>query len=91
MLNVLSTAGASILGLGYLMPTFYFAHSLWKGQKAPSNPWGAVGLEWQTTSPPPVLNFVKPPVITEAYDYDSDDYRDELRTLSKNPQEAPVV
>jgi len=35
-----------------------------------SNPWGAAGLEWMTTSPPPTANFVVPPVVTEdAYSY----------------------
>ena len=37
-----------------------------------SNPWGAKGLEWQTSSPPPVLNFETPPVVTEeAYAYET--------------------
>jgi cytochrome c oxidase subunit 1 len=34
------------------------------------NPWGATGLEWQTTSPPPVHNFEETPIVTRAaYDY----------------------
>ena len=48
MLNVLSTAGASVLGVGYLLPIIYFAWSMRYGPKAGPNPWGAVGLEWQT-------------------------------------------
>ena len=40
------------------------------GKKAPADPWSAVGLEWETTSPPPTQNFLTPPVVTtEAYDY----------------------
>jgi cytochrome c oxidase subunit 1 len=70
VLNVLSSAGATILGLGYLFPSFYLIYSLFKGQRAPANPWGATGLEWQTPSPPPVYNFDETPVVTEeAYDY----------------------
>jgi cytochrome c oxidase subunit 1 len=70
VLNVLSSAGASILGVGYLIPMLYFAWSLRYGKIAGSNPWGAVGLEWLTTSPPPTGNFAEPPVVTwEAYDY----------------------
>ncbi len=70
--NVLSSAGATILGFGYLMPVVYFLWSLKFGAKAPANPWGAKGLEWETTSPPPVLNFATPPIVTEeAYAYET--------------------
>jgi cytochrome c oxidase subunit 1 len=68
--NVLSTAGASILGLGYLLPMCYLTYSLFKGATAPANPWGATGLEWMTTSPPPTFNFDEPVVVNEpAYNY----------------------
>ena len=63
--NVLSTAGASILGVGYAMPLFYFLWSLKHGKKAGNNPWNATGLEWQTTSPPPKDNYEETPVVTE--------------------------
>ncbi len=68
--NVLSTAGASILGVGYLLPLFYFPYSLRHGKEAGPNPWHATGLEWQTPSPPPRDNFdVTPVVVREPYDY----------------------
>src|SRR5437588_9255294 len=51
--NVMSSAGASILGAGYVLPLIYFIWSLKHGKKAPANPWKATGLEWQTSSPPP--------------------------------------
>jgi cytochrome c oxidase subunit 1 len=70
VLNVLSTAGASVLGVGYLLPIVYFVWSMRYGKKAPANPWGAVGLEWQTSSPPPQFNFDETPVVDhDAYDY----------------------
>ncbi len=70
-LNIMSTAGASLLGLGYLFPIFYLMWSLKKGEQAPANPWTAKGLEWETTSPPPTANFDKTPVVTEeAYAYE---------------------
>ncbi len=70
LLNVLSSAGAVVLAVGYLFPMTYLLWSLWFGKKAPSNPWGATGLEWQTTSPPPVFNFTTPPTVsTGPYDY----------------------
>ncbi len=70
VLNVLSSAGASILGVGYLIPMIYLMWSLRYGKRAGSNPWGAVGLEWTTTSPPPTENFAETPIVTwEPYDY----------------------
>ncbi len=72
VLNVLSSAGASILGVGYLIPMVYLMWSLRYGRLAGSNPWGAVGLEWTTTSPPPTENFAQTPTVdTEPYDYPS--------------------
>jgi cytochrome c oxidase subunit 1 len=68
--NVLSTAGATILGIGYLIPVIYFLWSLKYGDRAPANPWGGVGLEWTIPSPPPTENFKQTPVVTwEAYQY----------------------
>ncbi len=70
MLNVMSTAGASILAVGYFLPLAYLLWSLKYGKLAGPNPWDATGLEWQTSSPPPKLNFDTPPIVTEpAYDY----------------------
>ena len=68
--NVLSSGGASILAVAYLLPMFYLGFSLFFGARAPANPWGATGLEWRTSSPPPRLNFDQQPVVTEdPYDY----------------------
>ncbi|HUP02591.1 MAG TPA: cbb3-type cytochrome c oxidase subunit I, partial [Bryobacteraceae bacterium] len=69
-LHVLSTAGASVLAVGYILPLVYFIWSLKYGEIAGPNPWKATGLEWQTQSPPPVHNFDEIPIVTyEAYDY----------------------
>jgi cytochrome c oxidase subunit 1 len=68
--HVLSTAGASVLAVGYLIPAIYFVWAMRYGKAAPDNPWAATGLEWQTSSPPPPENFEVTPVVThEAYDY----------------------
>ena len=68
--NVLSSAGSSLLAFGYVLPLAYLLWSLRYGARAPANPWGATGLEWQTDSPPPSENFHTTPVVTEeAYAY----------------------
>jgi cytochrome c oxidase subunit 1 len=70
VLNVMSTAGASILAVGYLIPMIYFIWSMRYGRPAGANPWGATGLEWQTPSPPITENFEETPIVTEeAYNY----------------------
>jgi cytochrome c oxidase subunit 1 len=71
VMNVLSTAGATVLGIGFLLPLIYLAWSLKYGAIAGNNPWQATGLEWQIQSPPLTENFVETPIVThEAYDYE---------------------
>jgi cytochrome c oxidase subunit 1 len=70
VLNVMSSAGATVLGVGYLIPLIYLIWSMRYGPIAEPNPWGATGLEWTTASPPPTENFAEIPVVTEeAYAY----------------------
>jgi cytochrome c oxidase subunit 1 len=70
VLNVMSTAGASILGIGYLIPMAYLLWSLKYGRVVGRNPWGAKGLEWEIDSPPTTFNFETTPIVTEeAYAY----------------------
>ena len=70
MLNVLSSAGASILAVGYTLIASYLVYSLFKGELAGANPWLATGLEWKTESPPRPDNFAETPIVNEgAYKY----------------------
>lgn len=64
-LNVMSSAGASLLAIGFSLPATYLIWSLFAGKEASANPWGrgAVSLEWTIPSPPPTENFLTPPVI----------------------------
>jgi cytochrome c oxidase subunit 1 len=64
VLNVMSTAGASILAVGYVLPMIYLVWSYYYGKPAGPNPWLATTLEWQTPSPPPTENFERTPVVT---------------------------
>ena len=66
MLNMLSTAGATILGVGYVLPLFYLSGRGNTASRAGPNPWRATGLEWKTPSPPPKHNFEVTPVVTYA-------------------------
>jgi len=80
VLNVMSTAGASILAVGYVLPLIYLMWSLRYGKVAEDNPYRATGLEWRTPSPPPTENFTETPIVTwDAYDY------------SSLPEEVPVA
>jgi cytochrome c oxidase subunit I len=86
VLNVMSSAGASILGIAYVIPLIYLIWSMRYGPIASANPWGATGLEWQTTSPPPTENFARTPVVTrEAYDYSGEEEH-----FVDSPKEATV-
>jgi cytochrome c oxidase subunit 1 len=70
LLNVFSTAGASVLGTGMMLPVIYLIWSMRYGRIAPANPWMLPGLEWRTASPPPTENFIATPVVTwEAYEF----------------------
>jgi cytochrome c oxidase subunit 1 len=64
-LNVVSTCGTIFLGIAYLLPFYYLGRSLFNGARAPANPWGAAGLEWSVSSPPPEENFEHLPTVTE--------------------------
>jgi cytochrome c oxidase subunit 1 len=68
--NILSTGGAGVLGLGYMLTMVYLTWSLFYGKQASANPWRAKGLEWTIASPPPPENFAQTPIVTEeAYEY----------------------
>ena len=72
--NVLSSAGASILAIAYVLPLLYLGWSIFWGRKAGPNPWCASGLEWITPSPPPKHNFETTPTVAYGpYRYDPED------------------
>jgi cytochrome c oxidase subunit 1 len=86
VLNVLSTAGASILAVGYLLPFFYLFWSLKNGRIAGPNPWRATGLEWQTQSPPTTFNFDRTPIVKigpYAYNPEADEIADAQEELER--------
>jgi len=91
VLNIFSTAGASVLAVGFIMPLVYLTHSLFFGKPAGDNPWMLPGLEWRTTSPPPTENFVTTPVVTwEAYEFGEESGLD-LEGARRREQVSTVV
>jgi cytochrome c oxidase subunit 1 len=83
VLHVMSTAGASILAVGYVIPMVYFIWSMRYGKIAPANPWPSPSLEWRTSSPPPTENFEESPVVTwEPYDFRP---REEMPVIGAEP------
>ena len=78
-LHQLSTIGAYIMGIGFLLTAYCLFQSLRSGRKAPANPWGGNTLEWACSSPPPYYNFHKTPVVTEGpYEYEHWTYDKEI-------------
>jgi cytochrome c oxidase subunit 1 len=89
VLNVLSSAGASVLGVGFMVPLIYLLWSLKYGPKAGPNPFDATGLEWQTASPPPTENFLETPVVTEEpYEYSPEESEE---NYAQTPKEVPYA
>ncbi len=65
-----SSVGSFFNGLGYLIVFLNLLVSAFKGEKAESNPYQSLSLEWQTSSPPPETNFLHTPHVPEdLYDY----------------------
>ncbi len=65
----ISTGGAYIMALGFIITGIYLLHSLFRGKPAPANPWGGRSLEWQCASPPPHDNFKVTPRVGDCYDF----------------------
>jgi cytochrome c oxidase subunit 1 len=86
----LSTVGAYLLGLGFVITAVYLLATFRKKADAPSNPWGATTLEWMTSSPPPYYNFVRTPTVTQGpYDgYEELEYDKTIGGYVKAPAPA---
>lgn len=94
VLNVLSTAGSSVMGLGYLLPFCYLLWSLKYGKPSGPNPWRATGLEWQVDSPPTTFNFDRIPIVTQgpyAYSPEADELMDAQADLERAQVELALT
>lgn len=64
-LNLISTIGGAVFAFSILIFVANAAFSLFRGEKAPANPWNAPGLEWATSSPPPLYNYPHIPIVQD--------------------------
>jgi cytochrome c oxidase subunit 1 len=70
-LHGFSSVGSWVMAVGFVIMGYYLIHSIFKGRPAGDNPWGALTMEWETSSPPPKENFLTPPKLVHGpYDYD---------------------
>ena len=84
--NVLASLGGFLLGVSTIPFILNMVSSWVQGEKAPKNPWRAIGLEWLVSSPPSHENFEELPiVIAEPYGYGKDE------PLVANPDKLEVV
>jgi len=88
--NVLSTAGASLLAVGYFVPAIYLIWSMRYGRRAEANPWNLPGLEWRIQSPPLTENFTSTPIVTwGAYEFAPPEETEVVgKLLREEPQKA---
>jgi len=91
--HLISSIGSYILAIGFVVMAVYLVHSLFRGRRAPANPWGGATMEWQCGSPPPYYNFHEPPAAGDPYDYHGLAYDPQLggyvaRGGSGSPQPA---
>lgn len=69
-LHFLSSIGAFVNGLGYLMVFGTLLHGLLRGRAAAANPYQSLSLEWSMPSPPPLTNFERVPTVSDwSYGY----------------------
>lgn len=69
-LNVFISISAWCLALAQIPFIVNFFASIFLGKKAGDNPWESTTLEWQTSSPPPHINFLKEPTVYRGpYEY----------------------
>jgi cytochrome c oxidase subunit I len=68
--NLFISIASFALGASTIVFLYNMVISLRRGEPAAANPWRALTLEWQVSSPPPVFNFDEiPQVVGNPYEY----------------------
>jgi cytochrome c oxidase subunit 1 len=77
------------MAIGFFLTAIYLIHSLFKGARAPKNPWGGVTLEWEAQSPPVHYNFDgDAPKVGDPYDFERVEYDRATRSYRHKPLKA---
>jgi len=79
--------GAVGLGLAQIPFIVNFFYTIWRGERETSdNPWQSTTLEWQTPTPPPHGNFLKPPQVYRGpYEYSVPGYKQDFVPQNQPP------
>jgi len=85
--HVISSAGAFLQLISFLLVAACLLHSLFRGKKAPANPWGGSTLEWSCPSPPPHDNFPESPSVGRPYDHHGLEWDEETEGFERKPGE----
>ena len=68
--NLFISISSFVLGASFLIFVYNVVTSWARGAPAPSNPWRAMTIEWQVSSPPPIFNFDEiAQVVGNPYEY----------------------
>jgi len=91
--QMLVSVAAFVMGASQLIFMANFCWSLWKGKKAPINPWHATTLEWTLPSPPPHGNWGAelPTVERWAYEYSAAEAQDDFTSQVVPASQIPAT
>src|SRR5271165_537675 len=92
-LNEFITITALVVGAAQMLFLFNLVWSLFKGKVAPSNPWHATTLEWQTPETPPAhgnWGNELPVVYRWAYDYSVPGVKEDFVPQNQPPAGQPA-
>jgi hypothetical protein len=90
-LNFLISIAAFLLGASTLVFLYNIVVSWARGPIASANPWRALSLEWQVSSPPPIFNFDETPqVVGGPYEYGVPGARHAIVTVHAPEPEVAV-
>src|SRR5881227_2217161 len=88
-LNLIISLSSFLLGLSTLVFLYNVVASWRGGPRASGNPWRALTLEWQVSSPPPIFNFdAVPTVVGGPYE---DGVPGAVHGIFKTPSQPPPV
>jgi cytochrome c oxidase subunit 1 len=89
--NLFISIASFALGASTIVFLYNMVTSMRRGKPAEANPWRALTLEWQVSSPPPVFNFDEiPQVVGNPYEYGVPGARHAVLNGDRAPSEAEV-